>query len=100
MNQSFSAFAPKGRTYPLSMSLDIRVVLLTGVRVKGYDILWQTLFGALNLTDDDYFMKYMKQSDLKKASKYAWGATREGKKKRATRKYLKLKKAHELEKKV
>ena len=60
MNQSVSAFVPKGRQYSLSTSLDSRVGIAAVIRNVGYDEAWRMFFRSFNLTYDADLSSYLK----------------------------------------
>ena len=97
MNQSVSAFAPKGKTYSLSTSLDSRVGIAAGVRNVGYKTLWSTLFSSFRLTFDSDLDSYLTDMDTSKSKKRERSETIEGKRKRSKRKREKLQRAQQLD---
>jgi hypothetical protein len=90
MNQAVSAFAPKGRTYSLTASLDCRVALAAGTQIVGYEVLWKLIFAAFHLDFDEGIASYLRQMDEKKQKKRETSQTTTGKRKRSQSKYEKL----------
>ena len=97
MNQSVSAFAPKGKTYSLSTSLDARVGIAAGILNVGNNALWKTLFSFFRLTFDADLSSYLMQMDTNKNKKRARSETIEKKRKRSRRKREKLQRAQQLD---
>jgi hypothetical protein len=95
MNQSVSAFAPKGRTYSLTASLDCRVALAAGTQIVGYEQLWRLIFAAFHLDFDEDIASYLRQMDVEKNQKRETSQTTTGKRKRSQSKYEKLRKEHQ-----
>ena len=50
MNQSVSCFAPKGKTFSKTESLDTRVAIAEGVQVLGYEFFWELIYADFDLT--------------------------------------------------
>ena len=90
LNNSVNAYAPKGRTYSLTASLDTRVAIVGGVQVVGYYYFWKKVFNALDLDMDANLRKHLQAKDKKKKGKSTRQKSKEGKKKRAETKYVKL----------
>ena len=94
MNQSVASYAPKGRTYSLTGSLDTRVAIAAGTQVVGYFKFWKAVFDALGLDLDLNLQKHLKLRDRKKMAKNVRQSSKEGKKRRSENKYQKLQTAH------
>ena len=90
MNQTVSAFAPKGRAYSLTASLDCRVALAAGTQIVGYEALWKLIFAAFHLDFDEDITSYLRQMDADKQQKRETSQTTTGKRKRSQSKYEKL----------
>ena len=95
MNQSVAAYAPKGRTYSLTSSLDTCVAIAGGTQIVGYLSFWERVFEALDLDMDDNLRKHLKSKDKHKKKKSKKQVSKEGKKRRSEKKYEKLNKAHD-----
>ena len=95
MNQSVSAFAPKGKTYSLMTSLDTRVAIAGGIQIVGYKTFWELVFHAMDIDMDDNLRKHLANKDKHKERKTKVQVSKEGKKKRGEKKYDKLNQAHD-----
>ena len=71
MNNSVCAYAPKGRTYSSTTSLDCRVAIAGCVQIMGYKSLWKRLFPFFNLPLDATFAKELTKRDKRKADQSA-----------------------------
>ena len=95
MNQSVASYAPKGKTYSLTDSLDTRVCIAGGIQIHGYAGLWSKIFGAFQIELDDNLRKHLESRDGTKAYKSLRQRSVEGKKLRGKKRYDKVKVAQE-----
>ena len=95
MNQSVAAYAPKGKTYSLTNSLDTRVSIAGSIQIVGYYSFWDQVFHKLNIDMDPNLRKHLQSRDIIKKKKSKQQKTKEGKKLRGEKKYEKLNKATE-----
>ena len=95
MNQSVASYAPKGKTYSLTDSLDTRVCIAGGIQIHGYAGLWSKIFGAFQIELDDNLRKHLESRDRTKAYKGRRQKSIEGKKLRGQKRYEKVKVAQE-----
>ena len=90
MNKSVSAFAPKGKTFSRTESLDTRVGVAAGIQVLGYELFWDKVFHAFDLVMDDKLRLFLRQLQKKKDRKRQKASTTAGKYRRTKRKHDKL----------
>ena len=91
MNKSVSAFAPKGKTFSRTESLDTRVSVAAGIQVLGYEIFWEKVFDAFELVMDNKLRLFLRQLQKKKDRKRGKASTTAGKYRRSKRKHDKVK---------
>ena len=72
MNQSVCAFAPKGKTFSTTESLDTRVGI-TGAQNVGYEIYWKEVFDAFGMEYDGCAETFNNMMDIKKIAKHEKG---------------------------
>jgi hypothetical protein len=94
MNQSVSSFAPKGKTYSCTESLDARVMIAAGIQILGYEEFWKQIFEEFSIPFDDNLAQYLRQMQNKKDAKKAKSKTKEGKTKRSKQKLAKMSDEH------
>ena len=95
MNQSVAAYAPKGKTFSLTESLDTRVAIAGGIQIVGYETFWEHVFHAFDIDMDNNLRKHLATKDKYKERKTKVQVSKEGKKKRGEKKYEKLNEAHD-----
>ena len=95
MNQSVASYAPKGKTYSLTNSLDTRVAIAGCVQILGYLEFWSLVFAAFDIELDDNLRKHLRNRDSAKMKKRTKDKSIKGKKLRSKRKYEKLDQANE-----
>ena len=66
MNQSVAAYAPKGKTFSLTSSLDTCVAIAAGIQVLGYLQFWELIFGTLDVHMDANLRKHLQSKDKHK----------------------------------
>ena len=93
MNTSVAAFAPKGKTYSLTASLDTRVAIAGAIQVVGYFNFWKQVFDEFGITMDVNLRLHLETRDKVKGSKRAVSKTIKGKKARSEQKYSKYNKS-------
>ena len=95
MNQSVAAYAPKGKTFSLTESLDTHVAIAGGIHIVGYKKFWEHVFHAFDIDMDNNLRKHLATKDKHKERKTKVQVSKEGKKKRGEKKYEKLNEAHD-----
>ena len=95
MNQSVAAYAPKGKTFSLTDSLDTRVSIAGSIQIVGYFKFWDQVFRKLNIVMDPNLRKHLQSRDRIKKKKSEKQKTKEGNKLRGEKKYEKLNKSTE-----
>ena len=60
MNKSVSAFAPKGKTFSKTESLDTRVCIAAGIQILGHHDFWVLIFEDFGMTADGNLRKFLK----------------------------------------
>ena len=80
MNQSVAAYAPKGKTFSLTDSLDTRVLIAGSIQIVGYFTFWDQVFRKLNIVMDPNLRKHLHSKDRIKKKKSDKQKTKEGKK--------------------
>ena len=66
MNASMDVYTPKGNTYQLKHSLDIRVAIVAGVQNLGYQAFWMRTFSEFDLELDMNLVHSLRQIYRKK----------------------------------
>ena len=94
MNQSISSFAPKGKTYLCTESLDMRVMIAAGVQILEYELFWREIFQEFGISFDDNLSNYLKEMQRQKDAKRTKSQTKEGKNKRSKQKLAKMTDEH------
>ena len=69
MNQSVCAFAPKGKTFSTTESLDTRVGIAGAIQNVGYEIHWKEVFDAFGMECDGCVETFNNRMDIKKTVK-------------------------------
>ena len=93
MNTSVAAFAPKGKTYSLTVLLDTRVAIAGAIQVVGYFNFWKQVFDEFGITMDVNLRLHLETRDKVKGKKRAVSKTIKGKKARSEQKYSKYNKS-------
>ena len=94
MNHLVACYAPKGKTYSFTNSLNKRVTITGCIQIVGYLEFWSLVFAAFDLDLDDNLRKHLANRDRIKSKKRAKDESIEGKRLRGKRKYNKLDQAH------
>ena len=94
MNHSVAAFAPKGKTFSKTESLDTRVAIAACIQILGYTEFWRQIFCELSITFDDNLRHFLEKMDMKKQKKRQSAETKDGKTKRSRKRNEKLKDEH------
>ena len=58
MNNSVASFAPKGKTFDKTESLDARVVIVAGIQILGYELFWESIYDEFGLTFDNHLLEF------------------------------------------
>ena len=95
MNQSVASYAPKGKTYSLTDSLDTHVCIAGGIQILGYVGLWSKILSAFDIELDNNLRKHLESRDVAKAKMNLKQRSIEGKKLRGQKKYDKVRAAQE-----
>ena len=74
MNNSVSAFAPKGKTYSKTESLETRVAIAACVQILGYELFWELVYKDFGVSFDGNLRRNM---DKKKRRKNELAQTNE-----------------------
>ena len=91
MNKSVSAFAPKGKTFSRTESLDTRVGMAGAIQVLGYEVFWDKVFTIFGLILDDNLRLYLRSLQRKKERKREIARSKTGKSRRSRQRTEKLK---------
>ena len=94
MNQSVSAFAPKGKTFSRIQSLETRVAIAVVIQIKGYEAFWDIIFTECNMKLDDNLRAYLRRMDKQKRRKRQLAESKTSKLKRSKVRHQKLKNDH------
>ena len=94
MNHSLSAFAPKGKTFSKTQSLDTRVAIADCTQIVGYERFWEFIFDELAVTFDDNLRFYLRTTDRKKKRRRELAEAKEGKTKRSRSRHEKMNEEH------
>ena len=71
MNSSVASFAPKGKTYSKTESLDPRVPISVGVQILGYELFREAIYDKFVLTFDNNLREFLRRIQTKKYKKRA-----------------------------
>ena len=93
MNTYVAAFAPKGKTYSLTASLDTRVAIAGAIQVVGYFNFWKQVFDEFGITMDVNLRLHLETRDRVKGKKRAVSKTMKRKRARSKQKYSKYNKS-------
>ena len=69
MKKSVAAYAPKGKTYPLTNSLDTRVCIAGSIQILGYLTFWTRIFHELHIDMNPNLRKHIQSKDEVKKKK-------------------------------
>ena len=91
MNKSVSCFAPKGKTFSRTESLDARVGIAGGIQVLGYEQFWQEIFEEVNMTLDDNLRAFLRNLQKRKDAKNKLARSKAEKSRRSNQRHNKMK---------
>ena len=60
MNKSVSCFAPKGKTFSRTESLDTRVGIAGGIQVLEYEMFWAKIFEGFDMIMDNTLRSFLR----------------------------------------
>ena len=90
MNKSVSAFAPKGKTFSKTESLDARVAIAAGCQILGYEHFWEQIFEEFGIVMDPNLRSFLSSLETTKQKKKTRAQTKEGKTRRSRQRCAKL----------
>jgi hypothetical protein len=68
-NKSVAKYAPKDRTYSMTMSLTTRVGIAAGVSILGWKGYWERVFAAMGIKTGEHTRTMLERKDKRKAYK-------------------------------
>ena len=83
MNHSVLVFAPKGKTYSKTESLETRVAIAASIQILGYEAFWELIYEDFRVSFDENLRTDLRNMDKKK-EKISTDKSREIKKKSKT----------------
>ena len=94
MNHSVSSTAPKSKHYSTTDSLLTRVGIAGACQILGHASFWTKVCSAFDFDIDSGLLSLLQQRDAHKRRKNARAATPKGKRKRSSRRHVKINKEH------
>ena len=94
MNHSVSSTAPKSKHYSTTDSLLTHVGIAGACQILGHASFWTKVYSAFDFDIDSGLLSLLQQRDAHKRRKNTRTATPKGKRKRSSRKHVKINKEH------